>query len=64
MISLCLFGLAYQDKIDWKRFWDSMEQLGYVTFCHYFFKIAIEYIGMAKECIEQVKGVIKQKLMS
>lgn len=38
----------YYDVVDWKRFWKSMEQMGYTKFAKIFFTVCMQYLGMKK----------------
>jgi hypothetical protein len=46
LTDITLYVSRYLHLIDGKRFWDSMEKLGYSRFCENFFSICMYYLGM------------------
>lgn len=51
LIDISLFVNKFGNKIDYNRFWDSMEKLGYKTFCENFLHICVEYFCMDSEIL-------------
>lgn len=48
LADISLFIEQYKNQIDWKRFWESMNVLGYTKFCNNFFDICTAYFNMCK----------------
>lgn len=48
LMDITLYVNRYIEKLDTKRFWNSMEELGYDRFCEVFFQCCQQYLGMAR----------------
>lgn len=56
LADISLFINAYESQIDWNRFWDSMDRLGYTKFCNNFFDICSKYFHMCSVTQEEKKA--------
>ena len=52
LTDITLFVNAYKDQIDFNHFWQSMDKLGYSTFCGAMFKICSTYLGMTDSVLK------------
>lgn len=46
LVDITVYSNKYIDKIDLDRFWNSMELLGYSTFCMVFFEVCNTYLDL------------------
>jgi hypothetical protein len=49
LVDITVYINKYFDKIDLNRFWNSMEMLGYSTFCMVFFELCYSYLNLNSE---------------
>ena len=57
LMDITLYVNHYIKEIDWKRFWNSMEQLGYDRFCEVFFSCCNQYLGMTEAVMDERQTV-------
>lgn len=56
LADISLFVNKYQKEIEWDRFWDGMDKLGYTKFCNNFFDICTKYFEMSKITQESTRN--------
>ena len=56
LADISLFVNKYQKEIEWDRFWDGMDKLGYTKFCNNFFDICTKYFEMCKITQENTRN--------
>ena len=47
LVDITLFVNKYEDRIDMKYFWESMNKLGYTKFCMNFLNLCVKYLNMS-----------------
>lgn len=52
LMDITLYVNRYMKEIDWQRFWNSMEELGYDRFCEVFFLCCNRYLGMTETLMD------------
>lgn len=52
LTDITLFVNAYKNQIDFDHFWQSMDKLGYSSFCGALFKICSTYLGMTDSVLK------------
>ena len=56
LADISFFVNKYKEEINWDRFWDSMDKLGYIKFCNNFFDICTKYFEMCKITQENTRN--------
>lgn len=62
LMDITLYVNRYRKEIDWKRFWNSMKDLGYDRFSEVFFWCCCEYLGMTEAVIEGRQPVSQEEI--
>ena len=57
LLDTSLFADRYMDEIDWKYFWQAMEQLEYTEFCKQFFSLGVKYFKLNVNVLPEGKTV-------
>lgn len=58
LTDITLFVNAYKDRINFEHFWQSMDKLGYSSFCGAIFTICSTYLGMTASVLRPEHAMI------
>ncbi len=56
LADISVFINKYEKQIDWLRFWNSMDELGYTKFCNNFFDACTKYFDMHSVSQKKTRG--------